>query len=294
MKRARGKLTGNFYGYLFMAPWILGFLIFTFFPLVYTAYLSFMDVKYSVLGFEMTFAGLNNYVTALVKNTSFVPALLQFILMLAVYTPVIVVVSFILALALNTGIRMRGFFRTIYFLPAIVLSGPVFVQLTETGGAKGFSLSGVFLFDMIAVYSRPLADAFSFVFENFILVLWLTGIPIVLFISGLQKINRSLYEAARIDGATAWQILWKIVLPLTKAIAQVAALFTIVQLGQFSVNPVFAIIKAAVKETTVGLGFAATYSWVYSVVVMLFIAWVFYILRDRGIYNDQRRRRGHA
>lgn len=269
--------------FIFLSPWLLGFLVFTLFPFIYTIYLSFMDVRFSVAGFNMTFVGLNNYAIALVTNTLFIPSLLEFLLTLIIYTPIIVIISFVLALALNTDIKGKGIFRTIYFLPAIVLSGPVLFRLTETSGEQDIILQGVFVYEMITIYSQPLANAFNFMFENFVMVLWLTGVPIVLFISALQKINISLFEAAKMDGATFWVILWKIILPLTKSMTQVVALFTIVQLGVFSTNPVFDIIREASMETTVGLGFAATYAWIYSLMVMIFIATTFMLLRDKHL-----------
>ena len=281
--------------FIFLAPWLLGFIIFTLFPFIYTVYLSFMDVRFSVAGFNMTFVGFNNYITALTTNTLFIPSLLQFLLTLMIYTPIIVVISFVLALALNVDLKGKGVFRTIYFLPAIVLSGPVLFRITESSGEQGIALEGVFIYEAISIFSPMLAGAFNFMFENFIMVLWLTGVPIVLFISALQKINISLFEAAKMDGATFWVILWKIILPLTKSMTQVVALFTIVQLGVFSTNPVFDIIREASMETTVGLGFAATYAWVYSLMVMIFIAITFLVLRDKHLQEKkprkQRRRR---
>jgi ABC-type polysaccharide transport system permease subunit len=75
-------------------------------------------------------------------------------------------------------------------------------------GMSGFE--GVFILEMIRSYSEEIAEFMEGIFEELSMILWFTGIPIVLFISALQRIKHTLYEAARIDRANEWQILWKI------------------------------------------------------------------------------------
>ncbi|MCG8513191.1 MAG: ABC transporter permease subunit, partial [Halanaerobiales bacterium] len=107
------------------------------------------------------------------------------------------------------------------------------------------------------------------------------GIPIILIINGLQKINPSIYEAAKLDGATPWQALWKITIPLIKAIVLVATVFTIVQLGMYNLNPVYQMIQDTIYNTTGGLGLASAYAWVYAIVVLSLVAVTFGIFRER-------------
>lgn len=275
----------NKLGYLFMSPWILGFLVFTLFPFVATIYLSFTDVKSTILGFEISFVGLENYFTAFFKNTEFVPALLAFLAMIIPYTFVIVIVSFILAYLLNKIIKGKGIFRTIYFLPVIIMSGPVMYQILDSDAPGGMvetfrEYSSLFVMQMIASYSQQFANLLIDVFEQLSIILWFTGIPIVLFINGLQKINASLYEAAKIDSANSWQIMWKITIPIIKPIALMVTIFTIAQLGTYDTNPVYALIKTATNNTSGGLGFAATYAWIYSLVVLVIIGLAFLIFKD--------------
>ena len=83
----------NKYGYAFMAPWIVGFLLFTLFPFVATIFLSFMNVKKAATGYVLKFAGINNYITAFIKNSDFLPALLSYLKMIIPYTFIVVVLS---------------------------------------------------------------------------------------------------------------------------------------------------------------------------------------------------------
>ena len=275
------------YGYIFMAPWIIGFIVFTFIPFIMTAYLSFTDVKQDIRGFNISFVGIKNYREAFLVNTEFTPALVAFLGMIIPYTVVIVIMAFILAMMLNSIVKGKSLFRTIYFLPVVVLSGPVMYQLmnleTEIEGQIN-PLYYTFVIRMIYSYSEVLADAMVSLFDNLSIILWFTGIPIVLFINGLQKINPSLYEAARIDSATSWQILWKITMPIIRPTALIVSIFTIVQLGAMdNINPGLTQIKETTANTSGGFGYAATLSWVYSLIVLIIIGLTFLLFREKKI-----------
>lgn len=290
-KKARRTITfaqrQNGMGYLFMLPWIVGFIVFSLIPFVATVCLSFTNVNSTVTGYEITFTGWSNYYTAFFRNTEFVPALLEFIGMVIPYTFVIIIVSFVLAYLLNKVEVGRGVMRTIYFLPVIIMSGPVMSQILEQADetiqmAQGMSgYEGVFILEMIRSYSPDIAEFMEGIFEELSMILWFTGIPIVLFISALQRINTSLYEAARIDRANEWQILWKITIPMIKPTALVASIFTIAQLGTYDTSTIYTLIKTATGNTQGGFGFAATYSWIYCLVVLSIIGMAFLIFRER-------------
>ena len=280
------KQRQNRSGYAFMMPWIIGFAVFTAFPFAATIFLSFTNVSSTILGYEISWAGLSNYITAFFKNVEFLPALGGYLRMAVPYTFVIVVVSFIIAYVLEHIGKLRGFFRTIYFLPVIIMSGPVMKKLLDTKVSDmqllaGHTYSDIFIIQMIASYSKAAAGLITDVFQQLSTILWFTGIPIVLFINGLQKINPSLYEAAKMDSANGWQILWKITLPIVRPTALIITVFTIVQLGMFDINPVYSLIVTYMGNTSGGLGFAATYAWVYTLVVLLLMGVAFLIFRER-------------
>ncbi len=278
----------NRLGYAFMAPWITGFLIFTLIPFLATIVLSFCTVNTNVTGYDITFSGWDNYYTAFFRNTEFVPALLSFVGMVIPYTFVILVVSFVMAYLLNKIEVGKGLMRTIYFLPVIIMSGPVMSQILDKAdetvqAAQGMynGYEGVFILDMIRSYSPQTAMFMEGIFDQLTMILWFTGIPIVLFVSGLQRINPSLYEAAKIDMANEWQILWKITIPMIKPTALVAVIFTIAQLGTYDTSAIYNLIKTATNNTNGGLGFAATYSWVYCIFVLVIIGLACLIFKER-------------
>lgn len=275
----------NRLGYLFMTPWILGFLLFTAFPFLATIGLSFSNVNSTIKGYEISFAGWDNYITAFFKNTEFVPALGEFVMMILPYTFMIVVVSFVVAYLLSKIKVGKALFRTIFFLPVIIMSGPVMWQILDSqtvinGVALPDDFSNLFLFNILDSYSRPLSNLLSGVFSQLSTILWFTGIPIVLFINGMQKINPSMYEAARIDSANEWQILWKITMPQIRPLALISSIFTIAQLSTYNINTVYTLIRTATGNMSNGLGYAATYAWVYSLIVLLVIGLAFLIFKE--------------
>jgi ABC-type sugar transport system permease subunit len=281
-KRGLRAKRENRIAYIFMLPWIIGFLLLTVFPFFFTIYLSMNMVGLSAMhGWEFIPVGFDNFAAAFMRNPDFTPALLEFFVMLTTYVPVIVIIAFLLALGLNSGVKGRSVFRSVFFLPAIALSGPTMHRLMDTGTTQVFTLQGIFTYDIIALYSPFIASGFSYLFQNFVLVLWFTGIPIVLFINGLQKISDQILEAAQIDGATSWQILWKIIIPIMKPIVLTVTIFSIVQLGVFAVNPVYDLILDMMANTLDGMGHAATFSLVYSVIILIFIGISLFIFRQR-------------
>ena len=280
----------NRLGYFFMSPWILGFVVFTLIPFIMTIILSFCSVSSTIKGYELSFIGLDNYYTAFFRNTEFVPALLSFLGMVIPYTFIIIVVSFILAYLLNRIRVGRTIMRIIYFLPIIILSGPVMSQILDSADEAITLSQGVsevyrsnWIFRILYNYSPSFTIFLEEIFDQLSMILWFTGIPIVLFISTLQRINSSLYEAARIDGATEWQILWKVTVPMAKPTALVASIFTIVQLGAYDTSDIYSLIKTATNNTASGLGYAATYAWLYGITVLLVIGAAFLIFREKKV-----------
>ena len=280
----------NRLGYFFMSPWILGFVVFTLIPFIMTIILSFCSVSSTIKGYELSFIGFDNYYTAFFRNTEFVPALISFLGMVIPYTFIIIVVSFILAYLLNKIKVGRTIMRIIYFLPIIILSGPVMSQILDSADeaitlSQGVSevYKSIWIFRILYNYSPRFTIFLEEIFDQLSMILWFTGIPIVLFISTMQRINSSLYEAARIDGATEWQILWKVTVPMAKPTALVASIFTIVQLGAYDTSDIYSLIKTATNNTASGLGYAATYAWLYGITVLLVIGAAFLIFREKKV-----------
>lgn len=118
---------------------------------------------------------------------------------------------------LNQPIKGKGFFRLIFFLPVIIVSGPILGMLNAEGAGSITALDTQAITDAISGFlPAALAKPISSIFENMITILWYSGVQILIFLSALQKIDPSQYEAAKIDGGSGWECFWKITLPTIK------------------------------------------------------------------------------
>lgn len=268
--------------YLLMAPWLTGMFIFVALPILMIIYMSFNDVLKTPHGFTFTFVGLQNYLFAF-TNPDFYQALISYMVLLITYVPIIIIVSFLIAMLLNNDFKMRTLFRVLFFLPVVLLSN---ATLTNVAGVSAgdnalLDVDGVFIFSMIESYIPFFATFLQNMFSVLIIILWFTGVPIVLYINGLKKINGAIYEAAKIDGGNAWQILWLIVIPNIRSTALVIAIFSVVQVGVYNINPLYDILEEQILMTATNLGNAATYAILYSLVTFIFILFLILILRER-------------
>ncbi|PHJ13706.1 ABC transporter permease [Fervidobacterium sp. SC_NGM5_G05] len=259
-------------GLLFISPWILGFLIFTLIPLIRTFIFSLNDVKVTAEGVKTFFVGLKNYKDAFLTDVNFPQLVIDYFVQMVVYVPIIVSFAMIVALLLNINIKGRDIFRTIYFLPVVIASGPVFSKLMSKGA---MTFEGLTNFQMIRNIQSSLptllSKAVDMFISGFIMILWFSGVQILIYLAGLQKIDKSMYEAAKIDGASKWQILWKITMPVLAPLTFVNIIYTIVTVSTFATSPVIQKILVDMYRPERGLGYASALSWIYFVAMLIVI-----------------------
>lgn len=116
-------------GTSFVLPWIIGYLIFTVYPIVYSLILSICDLDITMDGLSFSFCGVKYYRQALQQDTKFTVFLAESVSYILYATPVIIVIALLLALLLNGKYRGRTFFRAVFFMPVVIMSGPVISQL---------------------------------------------------------------------------------------------------------------------------------------------------------------------
>ena len=127
-------------------------------------------------------------------------------------------------------------------------------------------------------------------FENMITVLWYSGVQILIFLSGLQKIDRSMYEAAKIDGGSGWECLWKITLPTIKPMILLNCVYTVVFISGNEQNEIITLIQDAMFSGTKekGYGYASAMAWIYSLVVVLIVAlFALLLTAQKDVYERQ-------
>ena len=126
-----------------------------------------------------------------------------------------------------------------------------------------------------------LAQPLQSLLSEMIMVLWFSGVQIVLFLAGLQKMSTEVYEAAQIDGASPWETFWKITLPSLRNIMVVAAIYTVVMLSTFSNNEVLGLIRQMMFASNGGYGYASAMSWLYFILISIILVIVVLIIAPK-------------
>lgn len=265
-------------GLSFILIWIIGYLIFALYPIFYSLYLSFFKVRLDGAALQMTFQGLNNFKAAFLYDPYFVEILVGYILEIVINVPITIVFAIIIALLINQDIKGKGIWRTIFFLPVIIISGPVIRELMVQGATTLPSIREYDVIRMILSNISPgIAAPIQSLFDTILLVLWFAGIQILIFLAGLQKIDREIYEASMVDGAGPWASFWKITLPSIKPLITVAIIYTVVSMSVFSLNEVIIYIRnvmlgeSTIGTLTTGYGYSASLSWIYFIVMVVII-----------------------
>lgn len=258
------------WGWLFVSIWVVGFLVFTCYPLIRTFALSFNNVTITAEGIVTENVGIDNYKNALLSDVVFTDALINFVGELILDVPIVIVFSLVMAMILNMGLKGTGILRTVFFLPVIIMSGPVMKKLIENGSTTIQGAADNFLVQQVlSMLPEQLAAILSNLLSSFIMILWFCGVQILIFLSALQKVDKPIYEAAKIDGASAWAQFWKITLPTLRPMVIVNILYTIVSISSFELNEVIVLIQKDSFAANYGLGYASALSFIYFVVLIV-------------------------
>lgn len=282
-------------GYLFILPFIIGFLAFMVKPLLESLRMSFCDVRIQTGqgGFVMESVGFANYIKAFTIDPEFNRLLTEELTSMLVDVPAILIFSFFIALLLNQQFKGRGFVRAVFFLPVILSSGVLvgleynntLLQGMETLIKESNSSNITTVLEDILVTGNMGSRFMKVVFEimNHVYDIAIaSGIQIVIFLSGLQTVTQSMYEAAKIEGCTAWESFWKITLPMVSSLILVNLVYTIIDFFIKSDNQVM----EKISETMIpkmDYGFSAAMAWIYFGAVILIIA-VFAGIISRWVY----------
>ncbi len=208
-KKASG-LNKPYMGYLYISPWIIGFLVFGIYPLGLSLYYSFTD--YSVLG-SPTFVGLKNYIYMFTEDRNFYTSLWVTIKYVLLSVPLKLIAALFFAMLLNQKLKCINIFTTVYYLPSI-LGASVSISVLWR---FLFSKSGLInsLLGKVGIEAIPFIESPKYALYTIsLLVVWAFGSSMVIFLAGLKQIPNELYEAATVDGASSIRKFFSVTLPL--------------------------------------------------------------------------------
>ena len=264
---------------LFVSPWLVGAAVFFLYPLFYSLRLSFGVIENPATQ-KVVFAGFENFRVAFMEDARFFPMLLSIAKDTLINTPLIVVFALFIATLLSKDIRGKGLFRSVFFLPVILGTGFVMQQLLGVQmNADAVEVArGILLPEKVVRFLNPGVTQVILEFLSRVtLVLWKSGVQIIIFLAGLQAIPRSFYEAARVDAATEWECFWFISLPMMAPTLLLGAVYTIVAGFLDTSNEMLGYIHELGFQWS-QFEYASAVSWLYFLFVIMVLEALFLLL----------------
>lgn len=306
MKKQKNKLAGlqrrkAISGYFFIAPFLIGFFAFMIRPLFHSLYMSFCNVGFEDVNgknvLKTSWIGLENFKYIFRIDPEYTRFLLEDVGKLCIYSVAIMVFSFFVALILNQKFKGRALVRAVFFLPVILSSGVILgledsnslmqsVQQNVQDAGSGINITATLqeILRTAGVGVKAYEKLFE-VMENIYDVAISSGIQIIIFLSGLQTISASMYEAADIEGCTKWESLWKITFPMISSMFLVNWIYTVIDFCMRSDSDLQdKIMKATTQQFLYGR--SAAMSWVYFVIVIAIIGISSLIISRRVYYYE--------
>lgn len=287
------KLRSNASGWAFVLIATIFIGIFSFYPMIQAFLLSFQ----SGMGNNLKYVGFDNYIR-LLSDPTFIAAIKNTFIYLIIQVPIMIILALIISVLLNSKtLKFKGFFRTAIFLPAVtslVAYSIIFKYLFAGDGIINQFLMNL---SLISAPIQWLTDPFWAKITIIIAITWRwTGYNMIFYLSGLQNVDESVYEAAKIDGANAYQIFTKITIPVLKPIILFTSITSTIGTLQIF-DEIMNITKGGPGNATTSIsqyiynlsfkytpdfGYAAAVSFVIVVLIIIFSALQFKLAGDRN------------
>lgn len=273
-------------GYIFISLWLTGFTLLFLIPFITSVVYSFNNVEIDVGRLILKPVGFDNYREIFMGDAGFLPSFWATLTSM-VKVPFIVMLSLFIALLLNQNFHGKTLARAVFFLPVIIMSGPVMTILnTDTFfaavlGSERASTLVEFASAQELLKTAGLDNVVSSYIVNmtsqlFTLV-WSSGIQILIFISGLQAVPRSHYEVAAVEGATSWEKFWKITFPSVAPMMLVNIIYTMVDLLLGDSSPIYSKIQSTIAQVD--------YAYASAMSLVCFAVWAALVLAVYGLIN---------
>lgn len=292
-KKLSAKARKAICGYIFVLPFVIGLILFGAQPIcksirmaladVYESYIpeGTKDVIYFAKGF-----GFEQFKLIFTENPDHLEAITAVLIDVAIVVPLVLIFSLILSLLLNRKIKGVKIFRMIFFIPVILLSGNLLgyfesYNLLVVPGMQGGAIQEILEFYLPAQVSDIIMQAFSVV----ILILWLSGVQTLIFLAGLQKTNKPVYEAAAIDGATKWESFWKITFPSLIPLMIINIVYTTVIYSSLG-NELTGLISSTSMNIKYGRDYASALAWILFMIEIVVIGVYTLILKIANKHYD--------
>jgi ABC-type sugar transport system permease subunit len=197
--------------YLYIAPWLVGFLVLTVYPIISSFILVFTDTGFSGIA---TFIGLENWKYAFTMDPLFIRSFVNSIRYVVMFVPSSIVLAFVMALLLSRKVKFLGFFRTVFYLP-YVTAGVATTVLMGWIFNSDYGLIN-YMLNLVGIPGIKWLNSTSMAMVSIVIMsLWTIGNNIIIMLAGIQDIPPSYFESAKIDGASELRCVFNITLPLS-------------------------------------------------------------------------------
>lgn len=267
-------------GLVFVTPFIIGLIAFFIYPIFFSLRISVAE-SIKIIGMKLSGFTFQHYIKAFVVDVDFLPTFWSSVKETLTNFPLTIVLSLIISILLNRDIKARGFFRVVFFIPFLLGSGEVMQQILNQGvdrAVLNVNDGRLIPYNVLMYFGSTVMDVVQTVLSRLVTVLWGSGVQILLFLSGLQSISPSLYEAAKIDGATEWEMFWKITIPMISPMMLLCIVYTLVDSFTNIRNPLLGYIKTY-GFANAEFSYGAALGWIYFAFVALLVAVVFGIMK---------------
>ena len=294
----------SLHGYLFILPWLIGFIAFYVRSLIMTGQFSFSNLTVDAIngGFQLENVGFANYIYAFRVHPSFKQVLTTSVADMVIDVPLIIFFSLFMAMMLNRKFKGRSIVRAIFFLPVILNSSAIqaAMDLSATMMAGGISsqaaevtatASSTIAFDINYLMNMFISLGIPGAFMDYIIqavsrindIISASGVQIVIFIAALQSIPTSMYEVAKIEGATAYETFWKVTFPMVMPHIITNVVYTIVD--SFTQSEVVDL-AYDVAFNQMNYGLSSVFSVVSTIVTVLILMLVVWFIQKRTFYYN--------
>lgn len=286
------------WGILFSLPWMIGMAVFFLPSFIKSIWWSFNNVAPTSNGLQVTFVGIQNYIElfrsyVIDGNTVFSVELYLFIQNLVIDLPIILIFSILIAVFLNKPFKGHKLVKAIFFIPVIynitlitdTLSKGFGQYIDDSTGTSQMFVQQITSFFLEIGLGQSLMGIVLNAIDRIFMIVNLSGIQILIFIAAIQSIPNQLYEAAKMEGATKYEIFWKITMAMITPLILTAAVFTVVD--SFTRAPIYRFLDFAMTQNRYGL--AATISISYFAINVAIIGIVFLLMKGRVFYYDDRK-----
>ncbi|MCQ2537912.1 MAG: sugar ABC transporter permease [Lachnospiraceae bacterium] len=267
-------------GLVFVLPFILGAALFFIYPIIFSIRISFAS-EIKIIGMKLSGFTLDQFKRAILIDREFLPTFGTTVKNTLTTFPLTVILSLIIAVLLNKDIKGRGLFRVIFFIPFLLGSGEIMKQLLNQGVDRSVLnvMDGKIIpYNILLYIGTDVADVVQGILGKLVSVLWRSGVQILLFLAGLQSISPALYEAAKIDGATEWEIFWKVTIPMISPMMLLNLVYTVVDSFTSSENTLLQYIRTY-GFANAEFSYAAALAWIYFAFILLLVGIIFGVMK---------------